>query len=533
MPKALYKVFILVFLPLCTGVLLGLSAIPSNIYHLSFVAFIPLLFAGDAVLSYKKPVLTFALQLLIALVVFYVWVAGYWILQIKDFGFLLGLAVVLPFIFIVPLYILFKKQSNKFASLYFTAAWLAAEMLLSYYKLGTPFYNLGNNLGANIKLIQWYEYTSISGGSLWILAVNFLLYSIIKSLKISRKKTIQSVVILLAVLCIPIIISNIIYTNYKEKGDSKEVLVIHPCKDNFKEKYRVNIYELMDGYLDIMLPELTESTEYVVLPETAITNAGWVKDFNRNLVFNRFYERTDSFPNLKLIVGAVAYEEIPDVEKIRHYKKIPGIRYSEKYKTWYYTYNTALQLEKKQAVQMRVKEGLIPYQEYAPYPQFLPIISQVGPGFQFSTRSNNQNVFVSSNNLKTTAYICSEVVNNIHFIEGVRNGARAFFTILNEGWYENQKISHQLLQHSVIRAIENRRCIAQASNMGLSAFINQRGNVIKQALHKPAGYLKHEIKMNRKVTLATSLGNYLGRIAALIAACLYIYIVVCFFNNKR
>jgi len=512
--------------------LLGVSALPSSVWYLSFIAFVPLLFASDYILSYNKPFFTFALQLLIALVIFYFW-GYYWVLQTANLGFLIAFAIVLPFLLLVPFYILFKKKGNKYATLYFIAAWLTVELIQSYFQLGSPFYNLGNNLGANPKIIQWYEFTGTSGGTLWILLVNFLVYSFIKTLITDKKQWIQKSTVLLAVLILPVIISTIIYANYKEKGTTSEVLVIHPSTDNRDVKYRVNIYELMDIYLDIMLPEITKNTEYVVLPETAITNAGWVKDFNRNLVFNYFYKHTDSFPDLKLITGAVTYEEIPNVEKIKNYKKIPGIRYSENYKTWYYTYNAALHIEKNRPVQIRVKEGLVPFQEYAPYPLVIPRLAPVGIDFQFSTRDKNRDVFTSANNRKTAAIVCYEVVFNRMFYDAVREGAQAFFVLLNEGWYDSKKVPRQFLQHSVIKAIETRKSIAHSSNMGISAFINQRGEVIAMTDSKLADFLKGEIKMNRKTTFAARTGNYLGLLAFLATIGYMVYGVFLFIRKNK
>jgi apolipoprotein N-acyltransferase len=525
MTKLIQRIFIVVILPVCTGFLLGISAIPSHFYYLTFIAFLPLLFASDYIKSYSKPLLIFALQLLIALVVFYL-MGFYWVLQSANIGFLLAFILVLPYVLIVPIYILLKNNGNKFSSLYFIAAWLTVELIQANFQLGSPFYNLGNNLGANPKLIQWFEFTGSSGGTLWILTINFLFFSLIKTFKIGKKRGFQRSAILLAVVCAPIIVSVIIYTNYKEKGDSKEVLVIHPSTDNKDVKYRLNIYELMDIYLDVMLPQLTENTEYVVLPETAITNAGWVKDFNRNLVFNHFYEHTDSFPNLKLITGAIVYEEILNVKKIKDYQKIPGVKYSEKYQTWYYIYNAALQIEKKQAPQIRAKEELVPYQEYAPYPLIMPRLSPVGIDFQFSKKSNSPSVFRAANNLTTSAIVCYEVVYSKLFYKASIEGAQAFFVLLNEGWYETEKVSQQFLQHSAIRAVENRRSIAHSSNMGITALINQRGDVIAKTESKQADFLQGEIKMNRKVTLAAKLGNYIEVLALLTAVCLFVYVLI-------
>ena len=132
---------------------------------------------------------------------------------------------------------------------------------------------------------------------------------------------------------------------------------------------------------------MNPETDYVVLPETALTNTGWVEDYGRNLVFQHWFEKTSPYPNVKLISGAVAYESISDVTKIPHYEKIPGIRFSEKYQRWYRTYNAAIQLERGQMPQIRAKEGLVPFQEYAPYPHLLPRIAPVGIFFHFSPYS--------------------------------------------------------------------------------------------------------------------------------------------------
>jgi len=532
MVRFLQKIFTIFILPLCTGLLLGISAIPSDYFYLSFVAFLPLLYAGDYVKTPTKSLRTFALQILVAMVAFFI-CGYYWVLQTANLGFLVAAISIIPFVFILSLYTSFKKHSNKLASLYFIAAWLTVELIQANFQLGSPFYNLGNNLGANTKLIQWYEYTGASGGTLWILSINFLLYAFVRKFSSGFKTLLRSGLVLLFVVITPILISLIIYSGYKEKGISKEVLVIHPSTDNRDVKYRVNIYELMDIYLGIMLPELTAHTEYVVLPETAITNAGWVKDFNRNLVFDHFYEHTDSFPNLKLITGAVVYEEIPDVEKIKHYQRIPGIRFSENYKTWYYTYNAALQIEKEQAPQLRVKDQLVPYQEYAPYPLVMPRLTPVGIDFQFSKRENNRMVFRAANGLQASAMVCYESVYNKLFYQASREGAQAFFVLLNEGWYENGNVPKQFLQHSVIRAVENRRSIAHSSNMGISAIINQRGDIIDITDSKNADALRQDIKLNRKVTFFARLGSYIEVMALMTTIGLIAYLLIMKIKNPR
>jgi apolipoprotein N-acyltransferase len=520
--------FQLILLSLLSGVLLAISAIPSKVWFLNFVALVPLLFAAQLALRRKKSFWAFSGCVLLAMSVFYLWV-GFWVLKTANLGFLLGILIILPFLLLLSPYALMLKKSIRVAPLYFITAWLSAEYIQNFFELGSPFFNLGHSLGAAPKLIQWYEYTGAAGGTLWILFVNILLYKLIKTFIEKTGKWKKPTIYVLSALLLPMVLSLAIYFTYEEKGNNVEVLVVHPSTDNSDVKYRKNIYELMDIYLDIALPHITGNTDYVVLPETAITNTGWVEDYNRNLVFQHWFERTAQFPNLKLITGAIAYEAIPDVEKIKHYEKIPGIRYSENYKTWYYTYNAALQLEQNSPVQIRVKDKLVPFQEYAPYPTVLPRLSPVGIDFQFSSREKNRQVFTSDNRRKTAALICYEVVYGNLFARAARQGAEAFFVLLNEGWYEDPKVPRQFLQLSVIRAIENRRSIAHSSNMGISAVINQKGDVVGQIESKKAGLIVKNLILNKQCIIASCLENYIG---ALSLAVLEIILIIQIVLNK-
>lgn len=520
--------FIFIF-PVLTGILLGISALPSKVWFFGFVAFIPLLIASDWTVTSRKSFLVFLLQLFIALVVFYL-MSGLWVLKTANLGFLIGFLIVLPYLLLISPFIVLKKRGSRYSSVYFIAAWLASELVQSYFQLGSPFFDLGNNPGSSPRLIQWYCFTGAAGGSLWILAGNFGLLTLGAALARDRKQWIRKASISAGIIFVPMILSLLIFYNYRDKGKAVEVLIVHPSTDCRDVKYQVNIYELMDIYLGIMMPQLTENTEYVVLPETALTNTGWVADLNNNLVFDHFRKQTAAYPNLKLVTGAIIYDAIPNVEKIKGYQKMPGIRYSNNHKAWYRTYNAAMHIENNRPVQMRVKEGLVPFQEYTPYPRILPRILPVGIDFQFSKKESNAFIFTDKNRRKTAALICYELVYGNLFNKAARKGAEAFFVLLNEGWYANvAKVKYQFLQLSAIRAIENRRSIAHASNMGISAFIDQRGIVILKSESKQPDLIGHEIRLNNKCTLASKLGNYPGALMFMIS----IFLISSLFKLKK
>ncbi len=505
------KLLYLLILPVISGILLGISVPGSGVWFISFLAFIPLLFAAQKVLSFKKHFSTFCIQLLLTLVVFY-FIAGFWILQTANLGFIIAILVVVPYFVTVLPYIIILKKNKSLALLYFLVSWVTAEFIQSYIPIGSPFYNLGHNPGVAPALIQWYEYTGSAGGTIWILAVNVSLFNLISSVSLREQGVVNKVFYFLAVLLLPMVISLVIFNTYDERGKKVKVMIVHPATDCFNMKYNTDIYQLMDYYLDIVMPELDDEIKYVVLPETAVTNGGWLHELERNLVLDHFNLQTLKYPDLCLVTGAVTYKEINGSEKIKEYDKQPQVKYSNIYNKWYYTYNTALQVEKYKPVQFRTKQKLVPFQEYTPLPGILPNVLPLGVDFQFSSGNDKKNIFTSSEN-KIAAIICYEAAYGKLYRKFSKEGAGAFFELLNEGWYVNTKVSGQFLNLSVIRAIENRRYIARSSNMGISCFINQKGKVTIKNEEKVKGSIVNEMVFNKKRTLYSMLGEYLSIIS--------------------
>lgn len=504
--NAFKKILFILFLPALSGILLGISVPASNAWFISFASFIPLLFAAEKALTYKSKLLIFSLQLLITLVVFYL-IAGFWVIKTANPSFLVGIVLVVPFLVLISPYVFFINKRKEIAPVYFIAAWLSAELIQSYFTIGTPFYNLGNNPGSSPSLIQWYEYTGSAGGTLWILAVNFLLYKVVSSLINKEKVKTRAVIALLSVLLCPMIISVLIFNTYNEKGKSVKVMVVHPATDCYNMKYQTDIYKLMDYYLDIIRLGLNDEIKYVVLPETAVTNGGWLHELEKNLVLDHFNIETLDFKDLCLITGAVTYKGIDNVPVKSNFENKPQLKYSDNYRKWYHTYNTALQVEKYKRVQYRTKQELVPFQEYTPLPGILPDILPLGVDFQFSSNEDKKNIFTSAGN-KVAAIICYEAAFGSLYRKFSREGAEAFFELLNEGWYFKTKVSEQFLNLSVIRAIENRKDIARSSNMGISCFINQKGEVLSQKGGSEAGFIIGEMKFNKQKTFSGIAGNY-------------------------
>ena len=67
----------------------------------------------------------------------------------------------------------FKKNLGYLAIVLF---WISFEFFHYHWDFEWPWLTLGNGFANNVKLVQWYEFTGVFGGTLWILVLNILLF---------------------------------------------------------------------------------------------------------------------------------------------------------------------------------------------------------------------------------------------------------------------------------------------------------------------------------------------------------------------
>jgi apolipoprotein N-acyltransferase len=107
--------------------------------------------------------------------------------------------------------------------------------------------------------------------------------------------------------------------------------------------------------------------------------------------------------------------------------------------------------------------------------------------------------------------VCYESVYGSFIADQCKKGAELIFVITNDGWWGNTPGYKQHLDFSRLRAIENRKCVARSANTGVSAFINQRGDIISKTDWWKAQQLSHKVKRNSIKTFYTLNGDYIGR----------------------
>ena len=99
-----------------------------------------------------------------------------------------------------------KRAPRSIAFTVLVAAWVATEYLYTYTEvISFPWLTLGNAFAFDTWAVQWYEYTGVQGGSLWVLVSNILLFEALK------KGTKHSWIAAAAKVVYPLIFSLVLY----------------------------------------------------------------------------------------------------------------------------------------------------------------------------------------------------------------------------------------------------------------------------------------------------------------------------------
>lgn len=512
-----------------------LISVPFLVPHtapLALIAFIPLLLA-ESFFKGKMAWINFYLPFLI-------WnlATTYWIYNATVAGAAAAvIANALQMSLIFMLFRWFKKRTNeKLGYMFLIIAWLAWEHFYFDAEISWPWLTLGNTLATSHYLAQWYEYTGTLGGSLWILLVNVVLFRIMRdrnmfarfgvmpqSLTLTGKSIKIRTALAVLLIVVPITISLSKYYTYKEVGERKQVVVLQPNIDPYNDKFAGMSQAQQDEILLTLAKNSSElSTDLIVAPETFTSgvseNAPMSHETSVKLV-----DFLKSRPNTDLLFGATTY-------LVYGLKDKPTYTARQSDYGWYDVFNTAIYTDSSANFKFYHKSKLVVLVEYLPYPQFLDFINSFAIDLGGATGSygtqKDRDVFKSSNsNIVVGAAICYESIYGDYYREYVQKGANLMTIITNDGWWGNTPGYNQHLRYASLRAIETRRDIARSANTGISAFINQKGDIVSQTKWWQPAYLKGEVTLNEKITVFVKYGDYIGRIATF-ALILFIGLII-------
>ena len=432
------------------------------------------------------------------------------------------------------------KTNNITGYASFVILWIAFEYFHLNWQCSWPWLTLGNGFANHVEAVQWYEYTGVLGGSLWILVSNLLFFQLVKSLwldvdgKAYRKK---SIIMVIAIVVIPISISFIIAFSYNSKTADKkryvQAVVVQPNIDPYNEKFSGDFKNQLDKMLALADTKVDSTTDYLIFPETALTDPDiWENNLEQNGSIQTLQKYLTKYPKLSIVTGASTWrnynvgDNIP--ESARKYTGGDG---------FFDAYNTAFQLNNSSTLQLYHKSKLVPGVETMPFRKLLGPIADLafslgGTSGTLGTQKE-PSVFYTPNgkNCVGTA-ICYESIYGEYIGQYVLKGAQLIFVITNDGWWGDTPGYKQHLAYARLRAIETRRSIARSANTGISEFIDEMGNVSEQTGWWVPAVIKTNLSLNRDITFYVKHGDYIGVLMSWLSAVLLVYVLGVIIKSK-
>jgi apolipoprotein N-acyltransferase len=143
-------------------------------------------------------------------------------------------------------------------------------------------------------------------------------------------------------------------------------------------------------------------------------------------------------------------------------------------------YNAAVMVnEEGRVVAQYDKIRLLPFGEYVPLPRWLPganlvpvMVGDFTPGADYPLMPLGE--------ARAGVFICFESAFPSIARRFSRDGADVLINISNDGYLGPTPVMRQHLANTVFRAVENRRPVLRVTNTGITAYINERGQVFDE-----------------------------------------------------
>ena len=506
------------FLALLSGLLFVFAWPVNGIPIFIFGAFVPLFWIEKKLFDQQTP--NRYLKLLgWSYLAFGIWNLGttWWLVNASVFGMVFAIAC--NSLFFSLLWVCFHWAKHRMpirsAYLFLIALWMAFEKWHLSWDFSWPWLNLGHVFSETIHWIQWYEYTGVFGGTLWILLINVLLFEKTKS--VYSFSNISSIVSasapVLIGIALPIAYSLFLFQKKEMPSGSASIVLVQPNIDPYDEKYTYSNMDYLEQLTDLLKDIQTIPVDYVITPETYFA-AGYgerLRGFEKSPFYQKIVRSLAQRPQTQLLTGIQFFDTYesdqaptPSANKVRD-------------RLWVDYYNSALAASVDTMPQIYHKSKLVVGVENMPYKKlFTPLLGSVllDMGGTVSSRATQpyRSVFTHPRiRTKAAPIICYESIYGAFVTEYVQKGADFLAIITNDAWWGNTPGHKQLLSFARLRAIENRRTVARAANTGISAFLSPKGEILSSLPYEQKGNLTKTVSLYNRTTFYSQYGDYLAR----------------------
>ena len=407
---------------------------------------------------------------------------GVWWLQVSihQFGiphWVFSITLTAAFISFVALYFaifaIFArliKRENFWYVFVIPALWMLMEYFRSNLFTGFPWLLIGyTQIDGPFK--GWMPIVGSLGSTAFVVFVSAIFVWILRP---TNRRLCLALMLLVSLFFSCHILQDIEWTQ-KEHTDLDVALVQGSIEQRVKWE-NDQWLESIQQYLDLSKPYW--GTDVIVWPETAVTV---IPDRVPGLVA-KLRHLADS-EDTSLLIG------IPTLD-----------RFSGTYR------NSVLKLG--DGTELYSKRKLVPFGEYFPFKERLSWINNLllVPMSDLSSGMMADDSFVLKG-YQAGILICYEVAfKEIAFSSLPEAGF--LVNVSNDAWFGDTKAPFQHLQIVKARALESGRSIVRATNTGITAFIDYRGQVVKRAPQFSSVVLKHTVSIRSGITPYVRYGDF-------------------------
>ncbi len=402
----------------------------------------------------------------------------------------------IPFVFC---HIVSRLTQNKlFISCVAILGSIAAQKLTALGELSFPWVRVSLGQYKATALIQLASVFGADGVDMLILLVNALL--VLALLCKSKRRLIA--IVSVAILFFANLGFGLVKINQSTNGSPINIMTVQASVPT-DEKWASNGDKIcLEAYTSLTKENIADTVDLVLWPESAVPkiykNAGALKD----------YKKLSKEIDAPILAGIILRTASGNT-------------------------NNAILINKDEPIISYTKRQMVPFGEYMPYQKLLsrlfPALTQLNI-IEDDYISGSDSVIMSVKDGKLGNIICFESIYPSLTRQSVLDGAELMVELTNDSWLETSPAMYQHLAHGVFRSIESGRYLVRSANSGISAVIDNHGNIKSLLGINEQGAITETVHFNSKQTIYTKMGNVLFPTFATITI---IWFIILLFKHKK